>query len=128
LTVAMTAAYDLDAKEVSFITGSGADTNKVESIVEDALERRERQTVEHSGSAFFSGSDEGERSQSVGEADGDTETDAGSAEGSPDGAEHTADEMTAGHPETHESQDDDDDEGTDTADDDDGQSGLSDFM
>jgi len=128
LTVGMTAAYDLDAKEVSFITGSGADTNKVESIVEDALERRERQTVEHSGSAFFSGSDEGERSQSAGEADGDTETDAGSAEGSPDGAEDTADEMTAGHPETHESQDDDDDESTDTADDDDGQSGLSDFM
>ncbi len=33
LTVAMTAAYDLDASHVSFITGSGKNTNKVSEIV-----------------------------------------------------------------------------------------------
>ena len=52
LTVAMTAAYDLDASHVSFVTGSGEDTNKVASIVEDADERHETAAVEHSGSAF----------------------------------------------------------------------------
>jgi replication factor C large subunit len=52
LTVAMTAAYDLDETHVSFVTGSGKDTNKVQSIVEDAEERREEAAVEHAGSAF----------------------------------------------------------------------------
>jgi len=52
LTVAMTAAYDLDAEHVSFVTGSGKTTNKVESIVEDARERREQEAVDHSGGAF----------------------------------------------------------------------------
>ena len=36
LTVAMAARYDLDEELISFVTGSGADTNKVKSIVEDA--------------------------------------------------------------------------------------------
>lgn len=36
LTVAMTAAYSLDASHVSFITGSGKNTNKVTEIVEEA--------------------------------------------------------------------------------------------
>ncbi|SNZ05707.1 replication factor C large subunit [Natronoarchaeum philippinense] len=52
LTVRMAAAYDLDEKEVSFITGSGKDTNKVESIVEDAEELQAEAAVEHSGGAF----------------------------------------------------------------------------
>ncbi|MGM0399349.1 MAG: replication factor C large subunit [Halobacteriota archaeon] len=52
LTVAMTAAYDLDETHVSFVTGSGKDTNKVQSIVEDAETLREEAAVEHSGSAF----------------------------------------------------------------------------
>ncbi|GGL52228.1 replication factor C large subunit [Halocalculus aciditolerans] len=52
LTVAMAAAYDLDAAHVSFITGSGEDTNKVQQIVEDAEEQREEAAVEHSGGAF----------------------------------------------------------------------------
>ncbi|MDJ1431576.1 replication factor C large subunit [Halostagnicola sp. A-GB9-2] len=52
LTVTMAAAYELDADEISFITGSGADTNKVESIVEDAEERTAEVAVEHSGTAF----------------------------------------------------------------------------
>ncbi|MFC6727609.1 replication factor C large subunit [Natronoarchaeum mannanilyticum] len=52
LTVRMAAAYDLDAKELSFVTGSGEDTNKIQSIVEDAEELREDAAVEHSGGAF----------------------------------------------------------------------------
>lgn len=38
LTVQMAAYYDLDEKEVSFVTGSGKTTNKVQDIVEDAKE------------------------------------------------------------------------------------------
>jgi len=52
LTVAMAAAYDLDAAGVAFVTGSGESTNKVESIVEDAQERREEQLEAHAGDAF----------------------------------------------------------------------------
>ncbi len=52
LTVAMTAAYDLDTEHVSFVTGSGETTNKVQSIVEDAEQLREDRAVEHSGGAF----------------------------------------------------------------------------
>src|SRR6056297_1215561 len=53
LTVTMAAAYELDEAEVSFVTGSGKDTNKVESILEDAETRREDAAVEHSGDAFL---------------------------------------------------------------------------
>ncbi|MFP8952292.1 replication factor C large subunit [Natrialbaceae archaeon A-arb3/5] len=53
LTVRMAATYELDESEVSFVTGSGKDTNKVQSIVADAEERLAEETVEHSGSAFF---------------------------------------------------------------------------
>ncbi|WP_353634275.1 replication factor C large subunit [Halobacterium sp. NMX12-1] len=62
LTVAMTAAYDLDAEHVSFVTGSGETTNKVQSIVEDAEQLRSERAVEHSGGAF-----EGEASASFDE-------------------------------------------------------------
>jgi len=55
LTVAMAARYDLDAEHVAFVTGSGTDTNKVQSIVEDAERRREEAAVEHSGGAFEGG-------------------------------------------------------------------------
>ncbi|MFC7156649.1 replication factor C large subunit [Halomarina halobia] len=64
LTVEMVAHYDLEPEHVSFITGSGKDTKKVQSIVEEAEERRERAAVEHSGGAFEGGRasapDEGE--------------------------------------------------------------------
>ncbi|MFC3958400.1 replication factor C large subunit [Halovivax cerinus] len=53
LTVEMAAAYELDEADVSFVTGSGKDTNKVGSIVEDAENRREEAAVEHSGDAFL---------------------------------------------------------------------------
>ena len=52
LTVAMAAAYELDETAVSFITGSGESTNKVESIVADAEERRAETMEAHSGGAF----------------------------------------------------------------------------
>ena len=52
LTVAMAAAYDMDADHVAFVTGSGKDTNKVQSIVEDAESLEEEAAVEHSGGAF----------------------------------------------------------------------------
>ncbi|NGM69366.1 replication factor C large subunit [Natronolimnobius sp. AArcel1] len=57
LTLQMTATYDLDESEVSFITGSGKDTNKVQSIVADAEEKQAELAVEHSGSAFFNTGD-----------------------------------------------------------------------
>lgn len=52
LTVAMAAAYDLDADHVAFVTGSGADTNKVQSIVEDATELQASSMEAHSEGAF----------------------------------------------------------------------------
>ena len=52
LTVAMAARYDFDAEHVSFITGSGETTNKVESILEDAQELREEAAAEASRAAF----------------------------------------------------------------------------
>jgi replication factor C large subunit len=52
LTVAMAATYDLDEQQVSFVTGSGETTNKVQSIVEDAQELREQQAADASQGAF----------------------------------------------------------------------------
>ncbi len=113
LTVRMAAVYELDETEVSFVTGSGKDTNKVQSVVEDAEELIAEETVEHSGGAFF---DAGNSS------DGDTAADTAAG----DGETNDQETLTAAA-----------DAGTDTtatesetaADDtDDGQSGLSDFM
>jgi replication factor C large subunit len=55
LTVLMAARYELDAEHVSFVTGSGESTNKVQDIVADAEELREQEAVEHSGGAFAGG-------------------------------------------------------------------------
>ena len=52
VTVAMAAAYEMQAEHVSFVTGSGETTNKVASIVADAEELREEAAVDHSGGAF----------------------------------------------------------------------------
>jgi replication factor C large subunit len=52
LTVAMAARYDLDAEHVAYVTGSGEDTNKVQSIVEDATRRGEEAAVAGSEGAF----------------------------------------------------------------------------
>ncbi|WP_436927451.1 replication factor C large subunit [Halosimplex amylolyticum] len=116
LTVAMAAKYELDAKHVSFITGSGEDTNKVQSIVEDAERLREERAVENAGGAFEN-AHAGEGESLDDGSGGEDESDAGAAQASLGGAS-AADEG----------------DGTDDADDaadpedDDGQSGLTDFM
>jgi replication factor C large subunit len=71
LTVLMAAVYDLDEAGVSYVTGSGETTNKVQSIVEDAEELREAEMEDHAGSAF-----EGARRtpEEEMEADGDSES------------------------------------------------------
>jgi len=119
LTVAMTARYDLEEKHVSFVTGSGETTNKVQSIVEDAAELREQQAADASQGAFE------DTTSSSGDNPADTQTDesgdpsrgsadapderAGDGEPSPDGADAETDE-------------------TDTRESEDEQAGLSDFV
>jgi replication factor C large subunit len=66
LTVAMAARYDLDAEHVSFITGSGETTNKVESILEDAQELREEAAAEASQAAFGGDPPDGADSEMTG--------------------------------------------------------------
>jgi replication factor C large subunit len=125
LTVAMAARYDLDEKQVSFVTGSGEDTNKVGSIVEDARRLREELAVEHAGGAFDGESEAtGIGEDPAGDADGDTQSslEAGSEDGDGDAAGEGSDTDTTGEK-----------AGTDVAGDDetepdDQQSGLSDFV
>ncbi|AXG07869.1 replication factor C large subunit [Haloplanus rubicundus] len=105
LTVAMAAYYGLDEAAVSFVTGSGETTNKVESIVADAEELREAEMEEHSGA--FGGAVTTDGTVDT-EADADAADD-GSVVDEADGETATADSDTE-------------------ADADDGQSGLSDFM
>ncbi|WP_332899673.1 replication factor C large subunit [Haladaptatus sp. CMSO5] len=99
LTVAVAARYDLDADHLAFLTGSGKDTNKVQRIVEDADELKEKAAVEHSGGAF-----EGAHRTSM-----DVDDEADESEASDD-AEAASDESN---------------EETESGD---SQSGLSDFM
>jgi len=117
LTVAMAAQYDMDESHVSFVTGSGKDTNKVQSIVEDAEELKEQAAVEGSDGAFEGASAGQTESEEVTEEDDEATDD--EADG----------QATLG---TGESADDgdetDDDIDAEEAEDDDQQSGLSDFM
>ncbi len=108
LTIRMAAAYDFDADDVSFVTRSGADTNKVQSIVEEAAERKAEETVERSGNAFFDSSG----------SDGDDPADADSSDEESDGADQQTLDASSDEP--------DDDRGEDATDD--NQSGLSDFL
>ncbi len=109
LTVAMTARYDLEEKHVAFVTGSGKSTNKVQQIVEDAEERKEKATVEHSGGAF-----EGSFASTSDDADGRDES----------GGEENADDPDTDESDT-EASDDDADESEEA---DDNQSSFGDFM
>jgi replication factor C large subunit len=120
LTVRMVARYDLDAEHVSFITGSGKTTNKVQGIVEDAEELLEQEAVDHSGGAFAqlesAAEDDADETDSE-DGESGTLADFGSSESADDGTDS----------------DDDDAERTtearaEAAEDDDGQAGLSDFM
>jgi len=70
LTVAMAAAYDLEAEHVAFVTGSGEDTNKVQDVVADAERLHEDAAVEHSGGAF-----EGARKTTFGGGEWESEAD-----------------------------------------------------
>ncbi|ELY94233.1 replication factor C large subunit [Natrialba hulunbeirensis JCM 10989] len=132
LTVRMAATYDLDEKEVSFVTGSGKSTNKVQSIVEDAEELITEQTVEHSGSAFFNASDS--------ETDPEAETDAKADSPAGDEASQAASDgqgqgqetlVSAGEDGNSSSSDEPADEPAETGapdETDDDQSGLNDFF
>ena len=76
----MAAKYDLDAEHVSFVTGSGKTTNKVQNIVEEAETLQEEEAVEHSGGAFEGAT----RSASV-DVDSDADRDSGTAEATSEG-------------------------------------------
>ncbi|QLG26366.1 replication factor C large subunit [Halorarum halophilum] len=125
LTVRMAAAYDLEEDHVSFVTGSGETTNKVQSIVEDAQELRDEVMEEHSGGAFAG--------MPHAEAEPDDESSTEAAEGA-----NPSDESGDGDAQTTlaGSDEGDDDGGADddpaVADDpddaDDDQSGLADFF
>ncbi|QLK26173.1 replication factor C large subunit [Natrinema zhouii] len=119
LTVRMAAAYDLDESEVSFVTGSGKDTNKVESIVEDAAELKAEAAVEHSGNAFF----EAERSSADSEGPA---VDGKSEEESDESDEQQA--LTATGADDGSGTESASDDAAETDEPDDDQSGLSDFF
>ena len=119
LTVAMTATYDLEAEHVSFVTGSGKDTNKVQDIVADAEALREEAAVEHSGGAFEGASAGGGDGASETDVDvaGDADEESGEQQGTlaaDDGGESGTDDET--------------ESASEAAEEDDQQSGLSDFM
>ena len=115
LTVRMAAIYEFDESHVSFVTGSGESTNKVQSIVEDAQALREDAIEAHAGGAFAGTPDS--------ESEVDADTDASSTDGdSPDTVQDSGESATAGEASTEgESVD------SESAEDED-QAGLSDFF
>ena len=131
LTDAVTAAYDLGPKHVSFVTGSGEDTNKVQSIVEDAEALVEAAAVEHSEGAFEgSHASQGQLGDAEGAEAGDGAEDGnGSAAGqetlTPADQDHDAERGSEADP-------DGGSDGTDAeaadGEDDDSQSGLDEFF
>jgi replication factor C large subunit len=113
LTVAMAAWYDLDEAAVSYVTGSGETTNKVQSIVEDAREMRETEMEAHTGGAFEGAApdaDGGDGADTDGDANGDDAANRDDA----------ADDVLDGNADA--------DDRAEDAEDDDGQSGLDDFF
>ncbi len=102
LTVRMAAVYDLDDKQVSFITGSGKTTKKVQSIVEEAQELREKEAIEHSGGAFEGATRQSESDKSDGNAESangaedDSVTETHSADQSDSKDDASADDGQAG--------------------------------
>ncbi|WP_313691031.1 replication factor C large subunit [Halorarum halobium] len=130
LTVRMAAAYDFEAAHVSFVTGSGETTNKVQSIVEDAEELRAELMEDHSGGAFAgtpSANHGGEDGRDGDEEAADSPDASGAAGNSDDGDGQTtlggsSSNEAAGSPESGDEPAEDDPE------EDDDQSGLSDFV
>ncbi|WP_435346311.1 replication factor C large subunit [Haloarchaeobius sp. HRN-SO-5] len=125
LTVRMAATYDLDASEVSFVTGSGESTNKVQGIVEEATERREEAVVAHAGDAFaeFEPADDGESTGDVESAADDADADDG-GETADAGGQTTLTGDDTGPAEATDA----DQSATDPDETDDGQSGLDDWL
>jgi replication factor C large subunit len=120
VTVAMAAAYDLEEGHISFVTGSGETTNKVESIVEDAADMRAELVEEHAGGAFAGQADV--TAEDGAESDSDGEGDDG-----PMSLDELGDGDGSGGAASNGSTADDEDDDADTEDDED-QSGLTDFM
>ncbi|TQQ80877.1 replication factor C large subunit [Halonotius terrestris] len=118
LTVAMAAAYELDEAAVSFITGSGESTNKVESIVADAEELRAEAIEAHSGGAFAGDAREVDAENKAG-ADGSDDAGREHETTGDDRASDTAGDVAA---------DDTGDDDNPGADEDEDQAGLNDFM
>ncbi|SFR61934.1 replication factor C large subunit [Halogeometricum limi] len=116
VTVAMAAWYDFDESAVSFVTGSGETTNKVQSVVEDAREMREAEMEAHTGGAF-AGSVPDDEGAATGDGGGATTdgTDANENDAGQNGADDVLDRDAAESPE-------------DDTEEDDGQSGLDDFF
>ena len=125
LTVAMAAAYELEEKHVSFVTGSGETTNKVESIVADAEQRREQRAVERSQGAFEGSTGDDHPGDGQSRLGDGSETDPESTEQgkSESGDSDRRDAATDGSDENGEAADESDDGGEDE-----GQAGLSDFL
>ena len=125
LTVAMAAAYELEEKHVSFVTGSGETTNKVESIVADAEQRREQRAVERSQGAFEGSTGDDHPGDGQSRLGDGSETDPESTEqgGSESGDSDRRDAATDGSDENGEAADESDD-----GEEDEGQAGLSDFL
>jgi replication factor C large subunit len=114
LTIAMAAYFEFDESEVSYITGSGESTNKVQAIVESAQELRDDELEAHAGGAF-AGSPSSED-----EAEDDSDAaDAAATESAEIDGEAADDEHATADAE---------DEAANDAADDDGQSGLTDFF
>jgi replication factor C large subunit len=111
LTVAMAARYELEAEHIAFVTGSGKDTNKVQSIVEDAEALREERAAEHTDGAF-----EGSSEVDLSEEDEEDDADSGG-------------QVTLTGDSDEPTEDDEEEQSkAESAEDDDSQAGLSDFM
>ncbi|XVH32123.1 replication factor C large subunit [Haloferacaceae archaeon DSL9] len=123
LTVAMAAAYDFEEKHVSYVTGSGETTKKVQSIVEDAAEIRADAMAKHSGSAFAGTAEapDADASDGAGEAGGDVAGEASGDVAGETGGDAAGEDGSRGAEGGTE-------QSTDEAESDDGQSGLSDFF
>ena len=91
LTIRMAARYEMDEAEVSFVTGSGETTNKVQGIVEEAENRRERAAIEGTGEAFAPREDSSTSDEDSSASDEDSSGSVGDV-GEEDEAEHEDDE------------------------------------
>jgi replication factor C large subunit len=138
LTVAMAAAYDLEEAHVSYVTGSGETTNKVQSIVEDAEEMRAELVEEHAGGAFAGQANataDSENSDGNGgdnDSDNDDGDDSGTMSlsdlGDTDGEATDDDTTESGVADDSTGANDNDRSSPDDSDDDENQSGLTDFV